>query len=430
MFNSLNTLPAHVIGFICCWQLILLGGSIWIMIVGMRERRRINPAVRNIFFVLLCVANYVLFQFTASFISKNIISEKNARIVNEFAEIPIWCLLAICFVLTVIEVWILHFINHWYNTHITSASIKEIIETLPVGICVYEESGKITLKNSTMEQICRRIAGNALLNGNEFMQILRENKSKLADFAVELGEYGIWSFTYELLEDKNNLFHMLIAYNVTEAYEKTRMLHEKQKTVQELNRKLTEYNERIKSVITAQEILNAKIRIHDEMGEGLLAIRRYLTVGGTQKERADMLERLQKNVLFLQQDSDKNAADEYTLILSTANNLGVRVVVDGILPKTEPHKHIIATAIHECFTNILRHTDGDTLFVEAARENDTLTVVFTDNNSKTAENISEKGGLGSLRVLTEKAGGQMRIITEQQYKLEITLPKEFDGYDL
>ncbi len=430
MLKSLNTLPDHAIGFICCWQLLLLCASVWIMIVGMRERRRMNPVLRNIFFVLLLGANYFLFQCTASYISHSMVFDETIRFVENFAKIKIWLLIVICVVLTVIEVWILIFVNHWYNTHISSASIKEIIETLPVGICAYEKSGKVTLKNSTMEQICRHLSGTALLNGNEFMQLLKENKSNLADFAVELKDYGIWSFTNEELRDKNNIFHMLIAYNVTEAYEKTRMLHEKQKTVQELNVKLTEYNRRVKSVITAQEILNAKIRIHDELGEGLLAIKRYITVGGTEKERIDMLERLQKNVLFLQQDSVKAAGDEYALMLTTANNLGVKVMLEGELPKQEPAKHIIATAIHECFTNILRHTDGDTLFVSAHETADSQIVVFTDNNSRSIQNISEKGGLGSLRALTEQTKGTMQILSEPGFKLIITLPKEYEGYGL
>lgn len=425
MMRSLNTFPEYVIGFICCWQLLLIGGSIWILIVGMREKRRLKPALRNSLFILLTGVNYILFQCTGSYLSDTVDTEKIRRLSETFAQMPVCVLLILCFIITVIESSILFSINHWYNTHITSASIKEIIETLPVGICAYEKTGKITLKNKTMEQICRHLAQTALLNGNDFMQLLQEKKSNLAGFVVELGDYGIWSFTHEQLEDGNNQFFLLIAYDVTEAYEKTRMLHEKQQMVRELNTKLEEYNKRIKSVITAQEILNAKIRIHDELGEGLLAIRRYLTVGGTEKERTEMLERLKENVRFLRQESMTDEQDEYELMLTTAEKLGVTVLVDGSLPGKEPHKHVVATAIHECFTNILRHTDGDTLFISVSENDKSLNLFFTDNNSRPVEDISEKGGLCSLRMLTQQAGGEMLISSEPKFKLTITLPKEF-----
>lgn len=428
MLRAFNTLPGYGVGIICCWQLLLLGGSIWILIVGTHEKRRINPLFRNIFFVLLCGINYLLFQATSSCISDSIDYDITIRFVEVFGRIPVYVILAVCLFLTVVEESILLLLKHWYNTHITLDSLREIVETLPVGICVYEMSGKIILKNRTMEQICRRFSQTALLNGNEFMQLLQNKKSDFADYVVELQNYGIWSITSEQLQDEDNHLSMLIAYNVTEAYEKTRMLQEKQQTMQELNTKLQEYNIRIQSVITAQEILNAKIRIHDELGEGLLAIRHYLTFGGTDKERAEMLERLRKNVQFLQQESMTDAQDEYELIITTAQKLGVAVQVEGLLPEIEPYKHIVATAIHECITNILRHTNGDTLFIAFTEIGDKLIFEFEDNNSRPIEQIAEKGGLCSLRMLVEQVKGEMQVSVDSKYKLTITLPKEFEKY--
>lgn len=425
--SPLSALPMLVLSLLSCWHMLLFWASIYIMISGCRDRRHITPFLRNVLLVLLCFTSYTLFQCTIGFTTQNSSTALMIHIVEQYAKLPAGGIIAVCILMTAIEVYLILSANRWYNTHITSASIKETIETLPVGICAYEDNGKVILRNKTMEQLCRTLMGLPLLNGNEFVQMLSEKKSNLTDFAVSLPDYGVWSFTMDKIREENVCFTLLIAYNVTEEYQKTQILSERQKTLQELNRKLLNYNKRIESVITENEILNAKIHIHDELGLDLLSIKHYLASGGSAKERDDLLVRLRRNIRFLQQEAFSVEKDEYSLILSTSEKLGVSVCISGTLPQTEPNKHIIATAIHECFTNIIRHTDGDRLYVQITEENHTVTVQFSDNNTQSVSEIAETGGLGSLRTLTEGVGGKMILTTSPSYILIITLPKEDTG---
>lgn len=428
--RPISSLSMLILGILSSWQMLLFWACVYILIFGLRDKRRINLALRNTLLLLLCFVNYTLFQCTVGYTSQNPVTETMIRIVAWYAKLPAIGLIAVCILLTAIEVYLIISTRRWYDTHITSASIKETIDTLPVGTCAFEQSGKITLRNRTMEQLCRNLTGLPLLNGNEFVRQLTEMKSDLTDFAVALPDYGVWSFTKDEIRDGSTCFTLLIAYNVTEVYQKTQMLAERQKTVRELNSKLLAYNKQIEQLITRQEILNAKVHIHDELGTGLLAIKRYLVSGGSEKERADLLERLKGNIRFLQQEAIPTEQDEYSLILKTAENLNVSVRVTGTLPQTEPSKHILATAIHECFTNIIRHTNGDTLYVSITEDVDKVTAQFTDNNTHAVSAIVETGGLRSLRDLTEQAGGEMKIAVSPQYSLTITLPKEVENYGL
>lgn len=428
--KPISSLSMLAFGLLDSWQMVQFWLCVYILIVGLRDKRRMNSGLRNALLLLLCFVHYTLFQCNVAFTAQNSHWETMLSAVEWYVALPVLLVVGICLVLTAVEVYLFFSMRRWYNTHITSASIKETIETLPVGICAFEPSGTITLKNKTMEQLCRSLTGSPLLNGNELVQTLAEQKSDLTDFAVPLPNAGVWSFTKDEICHKRGNFTLLIAYNVTEAYQKTQMLAQRQKTVEELNKKLLAYNKQIEQVITQQEILNAKVRIHDALGASLLGIRRYLVSGGTEAERAEMLERLRENVRFLQQEAAPRLEDEYSLILSTAEDLGVTVRISGTLPRTEPNKHILATAIHECFTNILRHTNGDTLLVEITEDDHSLTARFTDNNTRPVREIAETGGLRSLRDLTEGAGGKMEITPTPQYALTITLSKEARTYGI
>lgn len=428
--RQISSLSILGLGILSSWQMFLFWASVYILVSGFRDKRRIHPILRNTLLFLLCFTNYALFQCTIGYTSQNAVTQTMICIVVWYAKLPALGLIAVCVLLTVVEIFLVLSMRRWYNTHVTSASIKETIETLPVGICAFEPCGKIALRNKTMEQLCRSLTGLLLLNGNEFVQTLTEKKLDFTDFAVSLPNGDVWSFTKDEIHNERACFTLLIAYNVTEAYQKTQMLAKRQKTVQELNEKLLAYNKQIEHVITQQEILNAKIRIHDELGSGLLAIKRYLVSGGSDKERADLLECLKGNILFLQQEAVADEQDEYSLILSTAQNVGVSVRISGTLPSTQPNKHILATAIHECFTNIIRHTSGDTLYVNLTEDDHTVTAQFTDNNTQLVGAIAETGGLRSLRDLTERANGEMQITTVPRFCLTITLPKETEKYGL
>ena len=429
--KTISGLSFIALGLLGTWQMLLFLCSVWYLVTSCREKRRLNPVLRSLPGFLMVIFNYFSFQFTADAISPYGVRDWVKRLEMPYQNAPVILVISACLVMTVIEVILIRSGIHWYRTHITSGSIKEAIETLPVGVCAYEGSGKITLKNTTMEQLCRRLTGQALLNGNEFAKALEEGRAGLIDRTVELPDFGVWSFEKDRIGDKKSEYSLLVAYNVTEAYRKTQTLNEKRRTVEELNEKLTEYNRRVEAVTAEKERLSAKIRIHDELGADMLMIKHNLLNPGEdkEKEKEEILRRANRNVAFLLQ-KDAADKDEYEVVLKTAKALGVTVSVDGELPAREPGKHVIATAMHECLTNTLRHAHGDLLNVRITETENGTEVSLTNNGTQPTGEIREKGGLSALRVLAEKAGGTMAVRTEPQFVLTVTIPKEENGYGI
>ena len=120
--------------------------------------------------------------------------------------------------------------------------------------------------------------------------------------------------------------------------------------------------------------------------------------------------------------------DEYELMFRTAETLGVHIRLTGELPRTEPQKHVLAMAIHECITNTLRHAHGNELCIECrtvpSPGGETIAAVFTNNGQQPMEEIREKGGLRSLRTMAEDLGGTMTVRSLPEFSITLELPKE------
>lgn len=429
-FGTLSKIVSGVIGF---WSFVLLLGMVFLFALGFRRIRQ-NGLAEVI--TLLCgtALTYIMLQSILG-ANDNLVSHPFAiKIIREFSEIPAWVVVLICLLLTISEVFFFVKNVKWEHTHITDVSLKEAVDSLPAGVCAYEDSGRVVLKNAVMEKISNAIAKEVLLNGLLFEQSVEayDSTDMVGRKKVLLLPDGfVYIFSKEKITFEGSNLTLLTAFDMTEEYEKIQILLQKKKSVQELNSQLVEYNRDIVSIITEQEILNAKVKIHDELGAGLLAIRHYLINGGGNKEKEEIINKLNRNIEFLQSEMAESRQDEYILMFSTANALDVRIVVDGELPEGEPNKHIIATAIHECFTNTLRHAKGDLLRIQVIDSSDdsenigekNVVVIFTNNGEKPSGEITEKGGLASLRSMVEGIGGAMKISTSNGFELRICLPK-------
>lgn len=439
MMTAFDMIPHYAYAFIGCWSFFLFIGMVCLFCLGLSKVRRkkvISFHVRSILLLSGVVFIYSMLQCIQEAHSEKLDSILVINTVRWFSKLPVILIVVVCVCLTAIEIVLMVNDIKWHKTHITDNSIKEAVDSLPAGVCVYNDRGRVILKNEIMDKLCIDMTGEIILNGINFVKSIEEyhSRTSMGEKSVNILPDGkVFIFSREEIEISNGKLTILTAFDMTEEYEKTQILFQKRKAMQELNAQLVAYNRDIVSIITSQEVLNAKVKIHDELGAGLLSIKHYLINGGRNEEKKTIIEKLNQNMEFLRRERAENKQDEYVLMFSTANALDVSIPVKGELPQDEPNKHIIATAIHECFTNTVRHAKGDLLNINVI-ENDSrdnyydeknqyLTVIFTNNGEQPKENIIERGGLSSLRSLVEGAGGTMRIDISNGFELRISLPK-------
>lgn len=380
---------------------------------------------------LLCLS-YFTEQCFDMYFSGSTYSQTAAAIRAWFSFLPDWLLLSFLAAFTAIAVWLLRNIHHHEKVQITTMSVKEATDSLPIGICWYVPGGIVLLANHAMEAFCEKATGGLLQSGEELWEQLLTGKLQDGcqtliiggDVVTILPDGTAWNLRNETVPYEKHSVCMLLALDVTETYRKTLDLQKKQEKLKALGKRLDKVNQEIVALTTEREILNARVQMHDELGNNLLSIKRFMLHGGTQEERAVLMESLGHNLSFLKNDRPSPVRDEYELMIETAARLGVSVSVTGELPQTEPHKHILATAIHECFTNALRHAHGDELRICITQEDAYILAVFENNGQQPTGEIHEKGGLFSLRALTERAGGHMNIRISPSFAIVLELPKE------
>ena len=341
-----------------------------------------------------------------------------------FAQLPIILPAGVFIVVTVWEIHTIVKQVKWKQTNIMESSIKTAMDSIPAGICCYEDNGHIILKNHAMESICKQFTGEDLLNGKSFVQKLGDKTIYIEERPILVGKEQVFSLEENSKDSKGRNLIIFTAFDVTEKYQRLQELSEKRKEVINLNEKLQKHNQEITSIITQKEILQAKIRIHDVMGSELLSAKRYITGNPSEKLKEEIIEELTRGVDYLLSESSEKAKDEYTRIFETAEKLDVRIMIIGNLPDGPIHKHIFSTAIHECITNTLRHAGGDSVYVTVEETGDTVRLIITNNGTKPSAPIKERGGLASLRTITEANEGTMVISVSGGFRLEIALPRE------
>ena len=357
--------------------------------------------------IILMAGTYYLVQFISYYTEPIANDPRTLEIAVSFAALPhLLHFLLLAGIGSVIGTLYRSLIRYGKN-QITPMSVREAVDSLPSGICCFLTDGRILMINTAMQDLCKAL-GRLPLSGKEIreglfsgMLVSGYRVTALEDTVLIAAPDGtVWSLEKRNGSIDGKAVHSVIATDVTELYQKTVLLRRR------------------------EEKLSARVRLHDEFGEDLLTIRRCLERGGSEKDREDIRRRLRRNVSFLLTGDVPAAEDEYVLLKKTAAQLGVKVTVQGSLPQAEPQKHAAATAIHECFTNTLRHAHGDELRISSEEQGDRYLICLTSNGEQPAGPIRETGGLKSLRELTEYIGGTMELSYSPVYTVTLILPKE------
>lgn len=415
-------LPAFVQGLVGVCIVLLLFGSVMNIIMEINHRHfKYIPIL-----VVIGAFLYGMFQCACDICSHMSTQYNFLNHMEEcFGQMPICFFVLLIVGIAALEAFILVQNNRWRRENITPSSIKEAVDHLPVGICCYESNGQIMLKNNRMENICLTYTGEPLLNAVSFRNALYSNNNHAEEEAIIISKDDkVFSISDNLFSEEDSMLRVMTAADITEQYQNTKRLKEQQELVVKLNNELSEYGKQIVSSITAREVLNAKVKLHDELGANLLAIKRYILNGGGIEERIAIENILHKNLQYLKNESVIKEKDEYNVILETAEKLDMKVEVIGELTEIEPQRHVIVTGIHECLTNTIRHAGGDELTVILQDDVNTLIAKFTNNGKAPESEIKVRGGLALLKALAEESGGTMQILWTPRFELILTLPKE------
>lgn len=417
-------------------QKIIIIISIFILIITVFDlffciKRKAKPyyctIIGIIIFIILSFVLICLFPFAKS---NNI--EEIPNISRWMINIPIWVyiLIELLFLSLSIIVFIIGY--KFDKKYISNKSIKESFDTLPRGICFYDKNGVLLLTNIMIDDLCLKITGYHLLNGVDFWNILISNEPISNCVRLKCGEkpmiktfdYNVYSFKRIIHKINDDIFYEINATNITTKYNLSIDLQNKNRELEIFNKRMREHGENINKIIIAEEILNTKIHIHDELGKLLLFTRRALSQDIKEQERNELLALWKDDLIGFSKAKERNKSDTYKSLYTAAKSIDVTINIIGIKPKEKRLKNIIINASIECITNTVKHAKGDIVNVEICAQKNYLIITITNNGIPPKVEIKEGVGLSSLRTLIEREGGNMTIISLPTFMLKIIVPKE------
>lgn len=302
-------------------------------------------------------------------------------------------------------------------------SVKEAFDNLPSGICFFNKNGILILCNHQMYRVFFALTGKDLQSLAEMKGFLnndaaaqsRQNQIFLQDDGTA------WRFALETVTTSDNkTYTQVIASDVTELYSKTKELEQDNIALAEYAKRMHRLLENTIALIREEEILNMKMRVHDDIGRSVISARRFLQQNRPMEE-LDLTPWKNAVSLLRHEVELPEEQDAVVGLMSAAYSIGIKIILDGSLPKNAVGEVLIA-AIRECMTNAVRHAGAKELYVHIDSDENTAVAVITNNGAAPNGEITLGGGLTSLQFRIKNCGGTMRIKHLPRFELTVSVP--------
>lgn len=303
-------------------------------------------------------------------------------------------------------------------------TVKEAVDNLPGAICFFDHNGLVTLCNHQMHRLVFALTGRDLQSLQELQEALKGNGCiGRWDNNIFLPEDGsAWRFSQECVTTQDGkTYTQITAANVTELYCS-------QKELEQDNRRLEEYGQRMRSLsaniinlIREEEILNMKIHVHNDIGSSIIATRQFLLQNKPMEELD--LSTWKRIVRLLKHDIEfPEKPDDVAGLMRDACGIGIKIQLNGALPENPAATKILFAAIRECMTNAVRHAAAKELYVDLTNDGNMATAIITNDGKVPEGKIVYGGGLTSLGYRVRNYGGKMEIKETPGFEMTITVP--------
>ena len=327
-----------------------------------------------------------------------------------------WIIWLTAFIILTSAAVLLLILNIRYDrNYITTGTIKLCLDKMPCGICCWRESGRVLFSNICMNQLSIDITGRQLLNGNQFRDAVSDGILNVSG--------KVWRFACrEIVVDNKRLYEM-IASDITAEYAKTEALKKDKTELSRLNSELSDYYTSIDESVKRQEILQAKMNIHDEMNRLMLST----TAADKDDTKAldDIFALWEQNALLLCMEADKKKDLNKTKSMdSLANALGIKLIWLGELPKSldDRQRELFYFTAQEAIINAVKHARAKNMEISFERTDSTLSCRFTNNGKLPRGEVQFEGGLANIALLAEKQRAAIHTEIGESFTLVLCLP--------
>lgn len=307
-------------------------------------------------------------------------------------------------------------------------AIKESFDNLPAAVCIFSDKGLVRLMNRRMLSVGAMLLGSGIQTLGELRAALECPPEGVAADGDLPGVYrfpdgSALRFSERRITDRDGRRCIeVIAADVSGLVAVRGELDAENARLDAANRALRKLGEDMTDIVREEEILNMKIRVHDDIGHSLLSVRRAYEQCESLDELHALAEQWRGTIRLLHTEAREPQEDGLARAKLRAEALGAEVTLAGTFPENAALRELFSLAIRECTVNCVRH-GGGTKVLASCRAESGLAVLRITNDGRPPEGpVREGGGLTGLRRRVERAGGEMRVESRPDFALTIAVP--------
>lgn len=313
---------------------------------------------------------------------------------------------------------------------LSSNSIKEAFDNLPTGLCIFSDTGLPVLCNHTFYRLIDKISGQDLQHIDDVHRLFTETRRhpginyNKEENSFTLSDRKTWAFSETVLNmEHGRRFTQISAKDISALHRISDELSAKNIRVTKMAEQLKYIEENIAGITREEEILSAKMQVHNKLGSCMLLSSRYYMRDCPKEDKANLISAWEDAIASLREEidgsDDNNTIEE---LIRIGKDMGVTIVINGTPPSDSRAAHLFLAALRESLTNLIIHAKGTRLTADITYDAETVLIKITDNGTPPRSTITEGGGLTSLRCKIEDAGGSMTVLSLPQYILTLNIP--------
>ena len=404
---------------ICVAALILFVGSLAVLFGFLMDKRRVAPVIIVLLNLLMTGVVIVVLMDCGHYMHVTNTDAYKAFQTVMF-EVPYQIYLMVE-LLSCVALFAMIVEGAKYRTdNVTPDSIQQAIDALPDGISISSKDGIVRLSNLKINTLSRALTGKVLTNAELFWDtVIKNGKEQGGSYLVDLQDNEVWLFTKEDINIDGTDYDQITSMNVTERYKIIRELEEKHGHLQDIRRRMKEVSDLSGDMFIAQEEADARAALHNQLGQVLLMGRYYINHQDITDPKMVYAATRQMNQFLLGEAKEPYQGEEDSIVqaVSMAGSIGIKVVMNGPAPENNDVRKILSKAITECAANTIKHAEGNTVTIDMSADNGRTLISITNNGKPPKGEITESGGLLSLRRDVENLGGSVQIESEPEFNL-------------
>ena len=344
--------------------------------------------------------------------------------------------LLLMIVLLVIGILRLGWVFKTIRTTITQFSVGETLDLIPLGVSFSNDYGQIMHSNNMIDELSYWMTGTVLSDEKDFWDKITSGdlvsgtlvNSDPETPVVKMPDGKIWLLTKTRINSALGEVSQILAVDATAEERLSQELNESNDQLRDMNMRLRRYHEEVDDTVRSEELLEAKMRVHDKMGETLIAAKMFLTNPESPVNGETVLKSWMEDLALLREESKedeapKEAPKQVERFMAAAKHLGIDLIINGEMPENRDTMNLICVGIQECMTNAIQHAEADRMEVTIDKDDFIYTVNYTNNGKTPNYPIKEGGGMKLLRETANKMGATMNYGNEGNFSLTLKIPR-------